>query len=84
MRSKITRTIISDEDKEFKIGDDVHFWLNRNNKTYECFGVITRIDEEEFEVGNVQLDKMSLSDVLVINYAEVHNGIFNHTDNGWY
>lgn len=84
MKAKITRTIISDENKEFKIGNDVHFNLNRNDKTYSCFGVITSIEDDMFQIDNVQIDKMNVSDKLSIKYSEVKDGILHYTDNSWY
>ena len=83
MEVKITKTIISDENKKFKIGDDIHFYLNRNNKTYDCFGIITEIKEDSFEINNVQLDKMNVSDTLTIKYDEVKDGVFHFTDTGY-
>ena len=56
MKAEITKHLISDEDKAFEIGNDVHFYLNRNNKTYSCFGVITDIDEQSFKIRNVEVD----------------------------
>lgn len=82
MEVKITKTIISGE-KEFKIGNDIHFYLNRNDKTYDCFGVITDIKEGVFQINNVQLDKMNVSDTLTIKYDEVKDGVFHFTDTGY-
>lgn len=84
MKSKITKQILSDNGKEFKIGDDVHFYLNRNNKTYDCFGVIQNIINDGFEIFKVQIDKMNVSDNLTIKFSEVKDGIINLTDNSWY
>lgn len=83
MEIKITKTIISG-DKEFKIGNDIHFYLNRNDKTYDCFGVITDIKEDVFQINKVQLDKMNVSDELIIKYSEVMDGVLHFTDIGWY
>ena len=83
MEVKITKTIISGE-KEFKIGNDIHFYLNRNDKTYDCFGVITDIKEDVFQINNVQLDKMNVTDELIIKYSEVRDGVLHFTDNSWY
>ena len=82
MEVKITKTIIS-EDKEFKIGNDIHFYLNRNDKTYDCFGVITDIEEDVFQINKVQLDKMNVSDELIIKYSEVKGGVLHFTDTGY-
>lgn len=81
MEVKITKTIISNR-KEFKIKDDVHFYLLRNGKEYNCFGIITEIKEKEFQINNVQIDSMNVSDKLTIKYTEVKDGILNYTDNG--
>lgn len=83
MEVKITKTIING-DKEFKIGNDIHFYLNRNDKTYDCFGVITDIKEDVFQINKVQLDKMNVSDELIIKYSEVRDGVLHFTDNSWY
>lgn len=83
MEVKITKTIISDG-REYKIGNDIHFYLNRNDKTYDCFGVITEIEENVFKINNIQLDKMHVSDELTIKYSEVKDGIIHLTDNSWY
>ena len=79
----ITKTITSDN-KEFKIGDDIYFHLMRNDKIYDCFGVITNINEDTFEIDNVQLDKMNVSDKLTIKYSEIKDGMLHFTDNSWY
>lgn len=84
MEVKIIKRIISNDGKEFKINDDIHFYLNRNDKTYDCFGVITDIDNDDFEINEVQVDKMNVSDLLTIRYSEVKDGIIHSADNGWY
>ena len=85
MEAKITKTLISDDGKEFKIGDDIHFnYCKNNTKTYDCFGVIADIDEEEFIINNVQIDKMNVSDELTIKFSEVKNGIICHTNHDCY
>lgn len=83
MQVKIIKTIISDG-REYKIGNDIHFYLVRNDKTYDCFGVITEIEEHVFKINNVQIDKMNISNELTIKYSEVKNGSICLTDNGWY
>lgn len=83
MEIKITKTIISDN-KEFKIRNDIHFHLLRNNKDYDCFGIITDIKENEFKICNVQIDGMNLIDELTIKYTEVKDGILHYTDDSWY
>lgn len=75
MRTKIIKIIISDEGKEFKINDDIHFYLNRENKIYDCFGVVIDINENDFIINKVQIDKMNVSDLLTIRYSEVKDGI---------
>ena len=83
MEAKITKTIIANENQEFKINDDVHFNLNRKDKFYDCFGVIAEIGDEEFVIYKVQIDGMNVSDPLIIKYSEVKDGILHHTDNNW-
>ena len=85
MKAKITKTLISDENKEFKIGDDIHFCYCKNNtKTYDCFGIITEIREDSLEINNAQIDGMNVSDTLTIKYSEVKDGIIHYTDNSLY
>ena len=82
---KNTKTFISDENKKFRIGDDIHFYYRKNNtKTYDCFGIITDIEEESFKINNVLIDKMNVSDTLTIKSSEVKDGIIHNTDNSWY
>lgn len=83
MKVKITKTLISDENEEFKIGNNIHFKLNRNDKIYDCFGIIIDIKEDAFEIDDVQIDKMNVSDKLIIKYSEVKDGIIHFTDNGY-
>lgn len=83
MEVKITKTIISDG-KEFKIKDDVHFTLLRNNKEYSCFGIIEDIAEDTFKIYNVVIDKWDIYDKLNVKYTEVKDGILKFTDNGAY
>lgn len=83
IKVKITKTITTNENKEFKIGNDIHFYLNRNNKTYDCFGVIKEIEEDTFCIERVELDNMRIADVLTIKYEEVKDGIIHLTDNGY-
>ena len=86
--SKITvvikKKLLSGEGKEFKINDDIHFTLCRNDKEYSCFGIIEDITDEAFEISRVDIDNMSLSDCLRVEFEEVKDGIIHHTDNGWY
>ena len=84
MKAKITKTLISDENKEFKIGNDIHFYYCKNNsKTYDFFGIITEIEKESFKINNVQIDKMNVSDTLTIKFSEVKDGIIHLADNNW-
>jgi hypothetical protein len=83
MEVKITKTLIANG-RNFKIGDDVHFYLLRNGKEYNCFGIITDIKESEFYIEDVEIDKMNVSDTLVIKYTEVKDGKLSYTDNGAY
>ena len=84
IRDVIERKLISGEGKEFKIGDDIHFTLSRNEKEYSCFGIIEDISEGEFDICKVEIDKMLLSDNINIKFNEVKDGIIHHTSNGWY
>lgn len=84
IRDVIERKLVSGEGKEFKIGDDIHFTLCRNEKEYSCFGIIEDISEDEFDICKVEIDKMRLADSLNIKFKEVRDGIIHHTNNGWY
>ena len=39
--SVIEKKLLSGEEKEFKIDDDIHFTLCRNNKEYSCIRMIS-------------------------------------------
>lgn len=80
----IKKKLLSGEGKEFKIDDDIHFTLCRNGKEYSCFGIIEDITDESFDISRVDIDNMSLSDCLRVEFEEVKDGIIHHTDNGWY
>lgn len=84
MRAKITKTLLTDDNHEFKIGSDVCFNLNRNDNTYRCFGVIKDIHDNSFDINKVQIDGMNVSDELTIKYEEVEKGILKYTDNSYY
>lgn len=77
------KKIVDSNEREFKISDDIFFKLMRNDKVYDCFGIITDINEEEFSINNVMIDKMNVLDKLTIKYAEVKEGILEHTASGW-
>lgn len=77
MEAKFIKTIIDNNDKEYKIGDDVIFELLRNDKCYKCYGVITDITEKEFTITSAEIDDMCLSEKLTIRYKEVKDGIFH-------
>ena len=83
IKTVITKKLVSSEGKDFKIGNDIHFFLLRNEKRYDCFGIIKDIEEDSFTITNVQIDKMNVSDTLIIKYEEVENGIIHTTDNGY-
>lgn len=80
----IEKKLLSSENKEFKIGSDIHFTLCRNAKEYSCFGVIKEIEDRWLEITKVEIDKMRLRDELNVGFDEVKDGIIHFTDNGWY
>lgn len=80
----IKKKLLSGEGKEFKINDDIHFTLCRNNKEYSCFGIIEDITDEAFKIRKVEIDAMHLADKLNVKFNEVKDGIIHFTDNGWY
>lgn len=84
MKINIIKQIADNSNKTFKVGDDIHFTLIRNNKFYSCFGIIKDIKEEGFVIENVEVDKMRVSDSLYIKYSEVKDGALSITDNGYY
>ena len=73
IKTVITKKLVSSEGKDFKIGNDIHFFLLRNEKRYDCFGVIKDIGENSFTITDVQIDKMNVSDALDIKFEEVEN-----------
>ena len=83
IKTVITKKLVSSEGKDFKIGNDIHFFLLRNEKKYDCFGVIKDIGENSFTITDVQIDKMNVSDTLIIKCEEVENGVIHTTDNGY-
>ena len=84
VKAVIKKRLLSSDGKEFKIGSDIHFTLCRKGKEYSCFGIIEDITDESFDISTVDIDNMSLSDCLRVEFEEVKDGIIHHTDNGWY
>ena len=84
LKSIITKSIIGDNNNEFKINDDINFILCRNNKEYKCFGIIVDIYEKAFKISDVVIDGMNLSKYLTVEFDEVKDGLIKYTDNGWY
>lgn len=84
MKSVITKSIVSSDNKEFEIKDDINFILCRNNKEYECFGIIVDIYENSFKIEDVEIDEMNLAYCLTVEFDEVKDGIIKRTYNGWY
>ena len=82
LKSVITKSIVSDDNKEFKINDDINFILCRNNKGYKCFGIIIDIYEKAFKISDVVIDGMNLSNYLTVEFDEVKDGLIKATDNG--
>lgn len=79
----ITKKLKSDNGVEFSFNSNICFNLCRNNKKYECVGVITEISEEYFLIRDVEIDGMRLYDDLSIKYSEVENGQIACCDDGW-
>lgn len=84
MEVKITKILLSNEGNEFKVNNDICFKLLRNEKEYECFGIIHDIQNDMFLIRNVQIDKMNISDTLSIKFEEVKDGIIRRTDISYY
>lgn len=82
MEAKITRTIVDNNGKEYKIGRDVGFGLLRNGKCYTCVGVITDITEKSFTIKDVLIDRMCLGEKLIIKYEEVEDGVLESVSYG--
>ena len=74
METKIIKIIVDNNGKKREIGDEVVFYLLRNDKCYNCFGTIIDITETTFTINGVELDYMSLVDELTIRYEEVQDG----------
>ena len=79
----IEKKLLSGEGKEFKIDDDIHFTLCRNDKEYSCFGTIEDISDESFDINRVDIDNMALYDGLRVKFREVKDGIINYANGGW-
>lgn len=79
MEVKITKTIIS-QGKEFEINSRVKFVLLKNEKKYDCAGIITGIHEDKFVVCHALIDGFHVWDTLVLKYDEVEDGILYPTD----
>lgn len=73
IEAKIIRKIVSNH-KEFEIGDDVGFKLQRNDKIYDITGEISGIDDDGFCIKRIRLDGMSMSDALFVKFTEVKDG----------
>ena len=74
MKINIIKQIADNNNKTFKVGDDIHFTLIRNDKFYSCFGIIKDIKEEGFVIENVEVDKMRVSDSLYsVGWCFKHN-----------
>lgn len=73
IEAKIVKKIVSNN-KEFEIGDDVYFKLQRNGKIYRMTGKISGIDDDRFCIDNVRLDGMRMSDTLFVKFTEVQDG----------
>ena len=83
VKAVIEKRLLSCDGKEFKIGNDIHFTLCRKGKEYSCFGIVEDITDESFDISRVDIDNMTLSDGLRVEFEEVKDGIIHHTDNGW-
>ena len=79
MRAVITKKIVDVNrfGEECFIGYYVYFILNRNNKSYKCCGHIKDIENEWFSIENVRIDDMNVSDVLIVKYEEVQDGVLS-------
>lgn len=82
MEVKITKEIVSGG-RTFSIGSSINFTLIRNEKHYNCFGVIGDISEESFTLKKVVIDDMNVSDVLTIHFYEVKDGDISSANLGW-
>lgn len=86
MKVEYDISLISDNNKKFKIGSDICFTYLYNGKKYTCLGVISKIsiDRKEFEIRDVVLDGFYLANELKIKFNNVENGIISYTLNGYY
>lgn len=79
IEAKIVKKIVSNN-KEFEIGDDVYFKLQRNGKIYHMTGKISGIDDDGFCINNIHLDGMRLYDELFVKFTEVQDGVMDWID----
>lgn len=86
MKVEYDISLISDNNKKFRIGSDIYFTYLYNGKKYTCIGIISKIsiDRDEFEIRNVVLDGFYLAKDLKIKYNNVENGIIDSTSNAYY
>lgn len=75
---KIIKSIISNNGEEFKLRHDVGFCLCRNDKEYNCFGIIKKIEEDIFIIDKVEIDGMHMFGTLEVKYSEVKDGNLHH------
>ena len=77
MHVKNTKTIIDSTGHEWSTGRDVCFTLLRDGRRSTCFGVITEINDEDFTITDIELNKVRIKGTLTIKYKEVAGGNFN-------
>lgn len=83
IEAKIVNKIVSNN-KEFEIGDDVYFKLQRNGKLYHINGKIVSIYDDGFCINNVRLDDMRMSDALFVKFGEVQDGAIQEGAINWF
>lgn len=84
MEAKITKILVDDNNKEYKINDEIVFDYLKNNKKYKCFGTIIDIQENYFIIEDATIDLWDVVDNIKIWFTEVINGSIRIPDNDWY
>lgn len=69
MKSRITKTVIDGNGKEYGIGDEIKICLRHG--ACDCVGVICAIEETKMKLHHVRIDDRPMSSILTVPYHEV-------------
>lgn len=83
MEAKITKILVDNNNKEYKIGNEIVFDYLKNNKEYKCFGTIVDIQENYFIIEDATIDLWDVIGDIKVWFNEVINGSIRIPDNSW-